>query len=290
MEPSLRIRTLVADTWHATYANPSLLVFGLFISVLALSTHNLSFFQTELFQNGSFREIFLSIPWPLILLLLTIFLTQTLTLSQIFILSASDFFRRPNLLTLHTRFTKALTYTGAEILGTLPIIGASPLLFIPSLLHLDPIHPLSFLLIGISLGIFVAITLFTIILKRLTIGYLILSPLHLRSSIHLAVKILLRYRSFSILSFFLILMLTLLFTILENLVMLQSAFIGQYLSGIAPVVCVYTVLLLANTFMSVFMEVFWLHFFLTLTNKNKKMVDPLPMLHEQLEEVPLIPS
>jgi hypothetical protein len=290
MKPSFRIRTLLSDTWHTTYANPSLLVCGLIISLLVLWSFQFSFLETELLKNGPLKDTLSLLPLPLLLLFLLIFFAQAFASSQIFLLSAAEFLRRPNILTLRSRLIKAFAYVGVEILGTIPIIVVSPIIFIPTLLPLEPTHPLSLLATSFLFGIFFVVTLFTTILKRLTIGYLILSPLGLRSSLHLASQIFFRYRFFSILSFLLVLLLTLLFTILENLVMLQSAFIGQYLSGIAPGVLMYSVLLLANTFMSVFTEVFWLHFFLTLTNKNQKRKDPVPLLHKQLEEVPLIPS
>ncbi len=290
MKPSFRIRTLLSDTWHATYANPSFLVFGLIISLLVLWSFQFSLPETKLLKNGSLKDVLSLFSLPLLLLFLLIFFAQAFASSQIFLLSAAEFLRRPNILTPRSRLIKAFTYIGVEILGMIPIIVVLPTLFIPTFFHLDPTSLPSLLATSFLFSIFFIVTLFTTILKRLTIGYLILSPLGLRSSLHIAFQVFFRYRFFSVLSFFLVLLLTLLFTILENLVMLQSAFIGQYLSGIAPGVLMYSVLLLANTFMSVFTEVFWLHFFLTLTNKNQKVKDPLPLLHKQLEEVPLIPS
>ncbi len=290
MPSSFRLRTLVADTWHSTCANPSLLVFGLLISILALYINSLLFLQIDFQKGSSGKDVFSILTGPILFLTLLALLTQIIASSQIFVFAASDYLRRPNLLTLRSRFIAALIYVGGEIASILPITVTLYLLFIPSLLHLEPTGLFSTYFTILALTIIIVIVFLVMTIKRLAFGYLTLSPLHFRSSVYLALKILLRYRSVSILSFFFLITLISLFTILENLVMLQSVFLRQYLPNIAPEVLIYTVLLLIHSFVSVFIEVFWLNFFLTLTRKNQKNSLPLPLPNKQLEDVPLMPS
>lgn len=288
---ALQIRTLISATWRATYANPQLLVWGLFLSVLILaSAPSFSALQTQVLQHG-LSQLFSVFPPLLLLLLLPILLFQTLATSQIFLLSAADFLRRADLLYPRSRFTGALVYTSIEVLHALLILLALTLLFLPTLLQLEPASPLFFVVASLSLALFLMISVTSLIIKRLALGYLLLSPISLPSSFSLAWKIFLRYPYFSLLTFFLLLFVALLFTILENLVMLQSEFIGRYFSETASSGFVYTALLLANTFMSIFLEVFWLHFFLILTHKNRQVTVPaLPLPRKELEECTPLPS
>ena len=290
MSPLFRVQALISRTWYTTYANPSLLVFGFLISIITLSLNSSLFPYTEALTNGFPENIFrIFSPFFLAFILLGL-LCKTLASSQIFILAASEFLQRPTLLTFRHRFRSAFVYAGIEIFYTLLLIFAFILLALPSISEKELAGPFSSIIINISLVIFFIIAIFTTIIKHLVVGYFFLSPIRLRSSLQLSTKLFVRYQYFSFFSFLFILLFSLLFTILENLVMLQYVFIERFLPGIAPETFIYTALLFAYTFVSVFSEVFWLHFFLLLTNKKQKSTNSLPLLQKELGEVSPIPS
>lgn len=285
---SFRIRTLVYHTWRATYTNPSLLVFGLTMAILTLLINSILFPFLETLQDGSVPDIFQGTLSPISLFILPALLCKTFAASQVFILQASHFLRRPHLLAPRARLEGGLLYVGVEILHAFLLICISYFLLIIPLSHFEPTSALSSLVVSVLLGIFFFAVLDTSIIKHLFLGYFLLSPLHLRSSLSLSIQLFVRYQYFSVLSFLFVLFFTLLFTILENLVMLQYAFVGQH--SATSGVFVYLVLLLVNTFIAVFTEVFWLNFFFALTNKHREAKDLIPLLRKEREEAAPIPS
>jgi len=264
-------------------------MFGLIVALLTVTQDTFLFPYLDLSRNESIQNFFQTLPFPLFLLIITVFIGKSLASSQIFILSASNFLRQPNLLIPYSRLIRALIYTAIETVSATLVILASYLLFTP-LFFLNPENAHFSLLINASLSIFLITTLLVTVIKHLALGYILLSPLHFRSSLNLAVGLFVRYRYFSALSFFSALLIMLLFTILGNLVILQYAFIGRYLPEIASGAFIFTVLLFAGTFTSVFLEVFWLNFFFTLANKNQKKERVSPLTQKDLKEVPSTPS
>lgn len=288
MPSSFRVRTLIQKAWQTTYANPALLVSGLIISLLSIAHDTFLFPFSGILENEPLQDFLRTLPPSFFFLIGTIFIGKTFVSSQIFILSASDFFRKPRLLILRSRLTGALTYTAIETASLFLLTLTAYLLFTP-LLHMRPESvPFSFLT-NTSLSIFLLVTLCVTVIKRLTFGYVLLSPLRFPSSLHLSIKLFIRYRYFSATTFFSVLLIIILFTILENLVILQYAFIGRYLPDMLPEAFIFTALLFANTFISIFLEVFWLNFFLTVTNKNRKTKEPIRLLRKEFEEVPSVP-
>ncbi len=290
MRSSISIQTLVSQTWYATYANPRLLVFGLTIGILALFTESLLSPYSELLSDYLKKDALHEISPLFLLLILFTLLCSTFFSSQIFILAASNSLHRQKLLLSRARILGSFIYVGVELLYVIMMILAASLLFLLPLHNGGETNFLVMLASNFSFALFLIGIFAATIIKRLLLGYLILSPLHFRSSLQLSIKLFLRYRYFSILSLCIFLSFSILFTILENLVMLQSAFIPRYLLGIHSEVFTYSVLLLANTFMAIFLEVFWLNFFLALTNKKQKSAVPLPLAQDTLEDMPLIPS
>ena len=268
--------------------NPGLLASGLAVAILTLLTKSILFPAFGMSPEKLPTDPFPALLSPASLFILLVLLLRAFASSQIFLLQAGDFFRRPDLLAPRARLTGGFLYVAADILLGSVFLGIPYFLLNVPLFGSETTRALSPLTTSILLGaLFFAIFSATII-KRLAVGYLLLSPLHLRSSLILSVRLFLRYRYFSMLTFLSVLFFAFLFTILENLVMLQYAFIGQHLaiSG----VFVYAVLLLANTLVSILTEVFWLNFFLALTNKSRKVARPTPLLQKELGEAPLTPS
>lgn len=290
MSSSFRIRNLIQKTWYATYANPDLLTLGLLSALLTIAINSFLFPYVDRSQNESIKDLLQTLPHSLLLLIVTTFFCKTLLSSQIFILSASDFFRRSKLLTPRFRLSGALTYTTIETISAIPVILLSYFLFITLLSRSELAGTISPFIVNASLTLLFIVILSITILKHLVLGYRILSPLRLNSSLSLSGRLFIRYRHFSILSFFSVLFLSSLFTIFENLVILQYAFIGRYLQEIVPETFIFTVLLLANTFITIFLEVFWLNFFLIITNKDRGTEEPIPLLRKKLEEIPSTPS
>ena len=263
-------------------------MFGLAVALLTVTQDTFLFPYLDLSWNESIRDFFQTLPFPLFLLIIAVFIGKSLASSQIFILSASNFLRQPKLLIPYSRFIRALIYTAIETVSAVLVVLTSYLLFAP-LFFLNPENTRFSLLANASLSIFLISTLLITVIKHLTLGYILLSPLRFRSSLNLAAGLFVRYRYFSALSFFSALLIMLLFTILGNLVILQYAFIGRYLPEVASETFVFTVLLFAGTFISVFLEVFWLNFFFILTNKNQKKEKVLPLTQKDLEGIPSTP-
>ncbi|MBP7811377.1 MAG: hypothetical protein KA054_00845 [Candidatus Moranbacteria bacterium] len=286
MSPSTpsRIQTIAHHTWRAAYTNPSLLVSGLTAAILTLFTESILFSALGTSQEALSADSFRTLLSSVSLFVLLVLPVRAFASSQIFLLQSGDFFRRPDLLTPRTRFIGGCLYVATEILSTSVFLGILYFILSVPLFNSESTNTPSPLATSILLGALFFIT----IIKRLTVGYLLLSPLRLRSSLTLSVRLFVRYRYFSMLAFFFVLFLTFLFTILENLVMLQYAFIGQHL--VLSGVFVYAVLLLANTLISILTEVFWLNFFLTLTNKSQKTTCLEPIIQKELSKAPLTPS
>lgn len=285
MMTAFRLRTLLIETWKTATSDTQLLVHGLTVGLVTLLENGVLFQFREVFiqsiESHSFS--FGADTW-LVPFIFTCFLIKTVALSQIFLLAASTRLHRPAFRVPSRRFISALAYIGIEILTIFVILFVSLPAILPFLLDQDiTIRPL---IKNIALAWVFIMIIFIYTLKRLLIGYFLLSSLNFRSSLNLSMKLFIRHQYPLLCSFFLIMTLILLFTFLENLVMLQGAFLVRLLPKLPYASFMYGILLLLNTFMVVFAETFWLHVFLLLTNKHQRSkVAPL-LIREKAQSTP----
>ena len=287
-----RLYTLISETWYTTYSAPVLLIPGLILALIL--TFEDSFFSPledilkRILEEGTLSEMYLRPSFIILCIILCTALFKTIAMSQIFVTAASHIFHRPSLLSLTKRYRVAFLYTTIELLTLLVLLAASLPLFLPFLFRTN--HQTGFIL---TILITITFTLLFVIIaalstiKRLTLGYLILSPISFRTALDLSARLFIRHQCFSILAFLFITLSSLLFTFLQTLVMIQGAFLNQWwVTNILGTTLSYSAVVLMSTFWVVFLEVFWVHFFLTLTNKRRE-ADTIPLfLPESTPDIP----
>lgn len=288
MTSFFRLRTILSRAWRNASSAPSLLVPGVAISITALFEN--SFFSkiTENFSPdfSSLKPQFSSILFLLILILATSTL-KTIIESQLYLSIAAKTLNRPALLSKIRRLRSVFRYISIEIafwfilfLALLPFAIIS--LFNDSGSFSEFITFVHFL----ALCFFGIIFILSSLVKRLFFGYSILSPLGFRSALSLSVKIFVRYQRFSIFFFLVVSIILSLFTFLQNLVMLQGAFLYKYMNALVIETGTYTAVLLLGTFIAIFFEALWVQYFLVLTNKQSEEAAPLVVIQEEVSEIP----
>ncbi len=278
------IRTLFTEAWRTAASEPTLLVPGIFISAIALFEQS---YVWKIFSNSSLEELSHTPIHSLAFLSTLIIATaiiKTLAESQIFIAAAARVLHQPSLLAPSCRFKNALRYLTIEIICSSFILISAVLLF-PILTLKQPSILLSILAV-ISALVFIYIVLLLSILKHMLFGYGTLSSLTPLSAFNLSVRLLSRYLNQSIVFLLILTGILSLFTFLQNLVILQGAFLYSRAAGLFIETLSYTAALLLGTFIALFSTVIWVHFFLLLTNRRREeRVEPI-ILHEEIPETP----
>ncbi len=278
------IRTLFAEAWRTAASEPTLLVPGIFIAAIALFESSYAWkmigsFSLETLSTVPLRSlIFLGV------VIITTTLFKTLAESQIFTGAAARILHQPSLLSQSRRFKNALRYLVIEIICSslilisacllLPILAREQLSIIPSIFA------------GLSALIFIYVAILLSVLKHILFGYGVLSPLTYRSAFNLSIKLLSRYLNFSIIFLLILTGVLSLFTFLQNLVILQGAFLYGRAAGLFVEAFSYASALLLGTLIAIFSTTLWVHFFLVLTNKRREeKTDPV-ILREEVPETP----
>ena len=278
------IRTLFTEAWRTAASEPTLLMPGIFISAIALfeSSYAWTIFGTLPFETRSDTPIrsllFLGT------LIVTTTILRTLAESQIFIAAAARILRQPPLLTPSCRLKNALRYLVIEILCSSLILISAVLLF-PILALKQPSILLSILAV-ISALIFIYAAILLSVLKHMLFGYGTLSSLTPRSAFNLSIRLLSRYLNPSIIFLLILTTVLSLFTFLQNLVILQGAFLYSRTAGLFIETLSYASVLLLGTFIALFSTTIWVHFFLLLTNRHREeKIEPI-ILREEIPETP----
>lgn len=281
MTSPFRLGTLFTEAWKTAATEPLLLVPGITLSLVTLFEESS---LSALFDQATPQNILSLSANPIFFLITFLLITttvKTLIQSQIFIIAAAKILNRPAWLTSTYRCWSALRYGFIELcfsivllIATLPI---SVLFFFKNNTWL--IYITCFLLLPLIPILF--------LLKRIWFGYSLLSKLSLRSAFQLAWHLLLRYQPFNLFALMAISVWFLLFTFLENLVILQGAFLFQVYPGTSALGISYGASLLLTTFLSILFEVVWVHFFLLLTNKQRKEAPEISViLQKEVAEIP----
>lgn len=279
------IRTLLVEAWRTAASEPLLLVPGIFVAAVTIFE---SSYAQEIFRHLSSIEDVTDIPaeslWFFGTLVIVTSLLKTIAESQIFITTAARLLQRSSFLTRSYRIRTTLRYLAIEILCS-SLILLSTLFLFPLLTLEKPSLILSVLAILSALFFFNSVIMLSI-LKHILFGYCTLSPLTLLSAFKLSIRLLSRYLSFSII-FLLILTTALsLFTFLQNLVILQGAFLYSRTAGLFVEILSYAASLLLGTFIAIFFTTVWVHWFLLLTNKRKEEKNDPVIVQEEIPEVP----
>lgn len=278
------IRTLFTEAWRTAASEPTLLVPGIFISTIALLEQSyawkiLGTFSFETLSDTPIRSLlFLST------LIITTAILKTLAESQVFITAAARILRQPSLLAPSRRFKNALRYLGIEVICS-GLILISAILLLPILTLKQPSIPLSILVV-ISALVFIYITLLLSILKHILFGYATLSALTPWSAFNLSIRLLSRYLNQSIIFLLVLTGILSLFTFLQNLVILQGAFLYSRTAGLFIETLSYASALLLGTFIVLFSTAIWVHFFLLLTNRRREEKTEPIVLREEIPETP----
>ncbi len=278
------IRTLFTEAWRTAASEPTLLVPGIFISAIALfeSSYIWKIFGTFSFETLSDTPIrsllFLST------LIVAIAILKTLAESQIFIAAAARILHQPSLLAPSRRLKNALRYLVIEIICSGFILISAILLF-PILTLKQPSILLSILAV-LSALVFIYVAILLSVLKHMLFGYGTLSSLTPRSALNLSIRLLSRYLNPSIIFLLILTAILSLFTFLQNLVILQGAFLYSRTAGLFIETLSYASVLLLGTFIALFSTTIWVHFFLLLTNRRREeKIEPI-ILREEIPETP----
>lgn len=288
MESLARIRNILGSSWRNASSEPSFLVPGLAISTLVLFE---SSYLSETLGNISIDSLSSDTPLSPMLLLITpilsVSLLKTLLESQLYLSVAAVVLRRPVLLEKTSRMKGALRYISIEICSSLFLcFSLIPLAITSELKNLSPTTSLFAFLAFCFFGILLVATS---LVKYILFGYALLSPLGFRSALRLSINLFARHQQLSVLFFLIVGILLSLFTFLQNLVMLQGAFLHRQTGTILIEVVSYTALLLLGTFVSLFFTVLWVHFFLFLTNRqSQEKVAPAITREEVFETPPVV--
>lgn len=275
---------LFVEAWRTAASEPILLVPGIFISAIALFESSYAWLilqklPLEALTNAPSRSLaFLGA------IIITTTLLKTLAESQLFTLAAAKVLRQSSFLSRSRRIRNALRYLVIEIVCS-GFILLSALLLLPIFTIEHPSITLS-ILSTISALVFIYTAIVISVLKHILFGYGVLSPLSLPSALSLSIRIFSRYLNPSIAFLFIMIGALSLFTFLQNLVILQGAFLYSRSSGLFIETLSYASALLLGTFIAIFSTTIWVHFFLLLTNRRREEKSEPIVLHEEVPETP----
>lgn len=275
---------LFVEAWRTAASEPILLVPGIFISAIALFESSYAWLilqelPLEVLTNAPSRSLaFLGA------IIIATTLLKTLAESQLFTLAAAKVLRQSSLLSRSRRIRNALRYLIIEIVCS-GFILLSALLLLPIFTIEHPSITLS-ILSAISALVFIYTAIVISVLKHILFGYGVLSPLSLPSALSLSIRIFSRYLNPSIAFLFIMIGALSLFTFLQNLVILQGAFLYSRSSGLFIETLSYASVLLLGTFIAIFSTTIWVHFFLLLTNRRREEKSEPIVLHEEVPETP----
>lgn len=275
---------LFVEAWRTAASEPILLVPGIFISAIALFESSYAWLilqelPLEVLTNAPSRSLaFLGA------IIIATTLLKTLAESQLFTLAAAKVLRQSSLLSRSRRIRNALRYLIIEIVCS-GFILLSALLLLPIFTIEHPSITLS-ILSAISALVFIYTAIVISVLKHILFGYGVLSPLSLPSALSLSIRIFSRYLNPSIAFLFIMIGALSLFTFLQNLVILQGAFLYSRSSGLFIETLSYASVLLLGTFIAIFSTTIWVHFFLLLTNRRREEKSEPIVLHEEIPETP----
>lgn len=292
MPTASHIRTLLSEAWRASASEASFLIPGICVSLIALFESSYLFEIADHLPEKNTPTLSAGALIFFIVLLLSTTTLKTIAQSQLFIHIAAKLLKRSTLFSNRARFRGLIRYIAIEIFFTLPLLLATIPLAL-TLLSQSTLPATLFTLLSFGSWFLFGICFVLIfILKRLMLGYILLSPLTFHSAFRLSLQIFFRYPSFSIFFFFITNILLSLFTFLQKLVILQGAFLEKKYAWPPIEILSYSSLLLLGTFMAILFETLWISYFLLLTNKRPEkepIRDPL-ILGKEITDIPPITS
>ena len=293
MDTSISMTRILSQAWKATYSNPTLLVYGLAFSVVSLLLTNIFSFFFAVTSSPAPVNISSLLPlinnWISVLLLFLAVCCLTVIKSQIYILSAARQLNRNTLLTTNSRLKNTFVYLFIESATALIVFCCALPLLVFLFIQPDFITSIHFVTKFLLVSSLLLLSITISIIKHLFVGYALLTPIRLQSAFGLALHLFLRYRQISLSFGILFLGLSLLFTFLQNLVILQGAFLLVHFQSLMAVGIAYIAILLLRTIGVLFFEILWIEFFLEVTQKRPlKQTLLSPSAKEALEIPPVI--